>query len=86
MGALLVFGIIVVLVWLASVSVASADQHPGGPSGPNAGLQQCVIDTLGFFPTALTDLSPEQAQLIGQNCARPALAATVRAKTELISE
>lgn len=30
-----------------------------------------MIDILGFFPDVATDLFPEQAQLMGQNCARP---------------
>ena len=41
------------------------------PGGHNDELRQCVIDTLGFLPSALSDLTPEQAQQVGQNCARP---------------
>ena len=71
MLTVLALGIAVLLIWAASASTASADQHPEGQGGPDADLQQCVIDTLGFFPSALTDLTPEQTKSIGQNCARP---------------
>ena len=66
--ATMVLGLAALLLWAASFSTASAGQHPEGPAGPNDALVRCVIDILGFLPDGPDDLSPEQAQMVGQNC------------------
>ena len=44
----------------------SASEHE-----KSVALKQCVIDTVGFLPADMSDLTPEELQLVGQNCANP---------------
>jgi len=47
-------------------SSQSASEHE-----KSVALKQCVIDTVGFLPVDMSDLTPEELQLGGQNCANP---------------
>ena len=69
LSAVFILGVAFLLMWAASMSTASAGQH--GDEAACNNNKQCMIDTVGFLPADMSDLTPEELQLVGQNCANP---------------
>ncbi len=68
MSTVILLGIALMLVWAASLSTASADQH--GEEASYDDNKQCIISLIGFAPDNLNDLTDDQRDLIKEQCSR----------------
>ena len=68
MSAVFLLGVALMLVWAASLSTASADEHEEEAFFDDN--KQCVISVIGFAPDRQSDLTDEQKQLIKEQCSR----------------